>query len=1094
MSIKKSINIKYDLKDVSLLNGYYATRSHIDIIGYVLKGIIEGNTRSHIAYGPYGAGKSYISTILANLLSKNISDQSINDLSDKYSLIDTEIAETIKKVRLEKKKYLSITLNGYELDFQEAIYTSIKKVLIENNIEINQNGTSKIIRQIVKNWRENYPEVEEKFNSFLENYSFDSLDDFFDSFNFNEKILKEFSLFYESVSAGAKLSLYSASDFETSLLEISQQLDKKGLGLFIIYDEFGRFLQSIKENKISIFFGQMQNLAELVNKSSNISLLLVSHKPINYYFKNLSNDLRQEYSKIEKRFTSCEIKSDETTFINIALEVIKSIQTVKNRDSIDENLSRNLYKYNIFSNNFLGRLEPQDLINKSYPLHPVTLMLIPKFSQIFGQNERTLFTFLNDESKFGLKGFITKQKGFYTPDNLVDYFFSANDDKYNDNYKDVVLFKKLINQVNSVVSNEFNELSKRILKFTLIWNITNSNSVSTLSPGLIAFALNSELEHVRKAIDELSIGKLVRKNIIHKNIELIEASSADIEAEIKRIELTLRQKRNIENQTLNEYNPNKVIYSRLYNYEYDTVKFCKVYLDLNGDISDVKSSKYDLLCIISLKDDTIINENKLIYGTVSNTVELKDKLLRLASIDVLLNDKLFVSEYKNVDVDLQYEKDLVINDLSDFYNSIFTSNTRFVHNHKNFNFKNISDFEKFVDQRMYEMFNLPIIIHNDQINMYTIQKPQVSALISIMDKMIKNNSNVLKYEDNDNSAEAFAYYSIVNSNISEISNVIQNYISNNENGKVSDILKLIESEPFGIRPTLTPVVFVYSVINMWRNIMFFNNGEYIVNLPAPYLYDIGIGKYDCVYNYSDFDFRNSEYLNKIIKIFGEYSTGTDNKSIGIQALSSMYNWFLDLPVLTQIGYINDEDEKLFIKLLELSKHNPKNALVNLNRNYDINQLIYLKNKIEIIFDDYITSIDQDIRKDLGIQDWKIWASNLSDNFKRTSNFVKIALTSDRFILDYAKSFEKLDIKKWPKSMFDVLKTQIKNEYDTIVENIDTIEIIINNRVVNVADVELSTRARNLMNNIVSQVQANSKYMTKEELEKILINLFENFIK
>lgn len=1094
MSIKKSINIKYDLKDVSLLNGYYATKSHTDIIKNVLKGVLEANTRSHIAYGPYGAGKSYVSTILANLLSSNLKIDAINQLSKKYSILEAEVSDLVIKTRKGINKYLTVTLNGYELDFQEAIYTSLKKVLFENNIEIDANGTSKVIKQIVTNWYDNYPEVSLKFNEFLKNYEFDDLEEFFDSFNFNERILNDFSVFYESVSAGAKLSLYSASDFETSLFEISKQLEKMGLGLFIIYDEFGRFLQSLKEKRISVFFGQLQNLAELVNKSTNLSLLLVSHKPINYYFKNLSNELRLEYSKIEKRFTSCEIKSDETTFINIALEVIKNIKMNEKDKLLIDDISRGLFKYNIFSSNFLGKLESDILIEKTFPLHPVTLMLIPKFSQLFGQNERTLFTFLNDESKYGLKGFIVKHSGLYTPDYLVDYFFNANEDKYNDNYKDVVLFKKLVNQVNTVVSKDLQDISKRILKFTLIWNITNSNSVTVLTSGLISFALSIDIDQAKKAIDELSIGKLIRKNIIHKNIELIEASSADIEAEIRKAEFVIKQRRNIESQILNEFNPNKFIYSRNYNYENDTVKFCKVYIDFNGDVSEVIHSEYDLLCIISINDDTIINEQRIIFGNLKVNLELKNMLLRLSAIENLLNDKHFIAEYKNVDIDLQYEKDLILNELSDFYNTLFTNNTKFIFNQNEQTFESITDFERFVDLNMYERFNNPLVIHNDQINMYVIQKPQISALINIIEKMIKANSNEIVYEVNDNSAEAFAYYSVVNSNIEEVATHVREHITLNENGKVSDILKILESEPFGIRPTLTSIVFVYSVIGMWKNIMFFNNGEYIVNLPANYLYEIGIGKYDCVYNYSDFDFRNAEYLNRIISIFGDNSIGTDNKSIGIKALSSMYNWFLDLPVLTQIGYVNDKDEKNFIKLLELSKHNPKEALSNLSNNYNIDQLKALKSRIENIFDSFINNLDNEIRSELMIDNWRLWASNQSDNLKRTNEFIKLAHVSDNFIHEYAKYVEKLDIKKWPKSMFEVLRSQLKNEYDTIINKVETIEVVINKKVINVADIELSTRANNLMNNITSQVHANSKYMTKEELEKILISLFEKFIK
>jgi DNA replication protein DnaC len=120
MNLKKSINVKYDLKDETLIENYYATKSHLEIIKNVINGVHDEGTRSHIAYGPYGAGKSYISTILANLLLKTYDQKTIKKLSDKYNLINSEISKSITNIKSNKTKYLNVTLNGYETDFQEA--------------------------------------------------------------------------------------------------------------------------------------------------------------------------------------------------------------------------------------------------------------------------------------------------------------------------------------------------------------------------------------------------------------------------------------------------------------------------------------------------------------------------------------------------------------------------------------------------------------------------------------------------------------------------------------------------------------------------------------------------------------------------------------------------------------------------------------------------------------------------------------------------------------------------------------------------------------------------------------------------------------
>jgi Fe-S cluster assembly ATPase SufC len=84
MQVRKSINIKYDSKNTSLINEYYATSSHSEIIRHVFSGILGGNTRAHIAYGPYGAGKSFISTILTGFTSQKYHNNDIRDFIAKF--------------------------------------------------------------------------------------------------------------------------------------------------------------------------------------------------------------------------------------------------------------------------------------------------------------------------------------------------------------------------------------------------------------------------------------------------------------------------------------------------------------------------------------------------------------------------------------------------------------------------------------------------------------------------------------------------------------------------------------------------------------------------------------------------------------------------------------------------------------------------------------------------------------------------------------------------------------------------------------------------------------------------------------------------
>jgi hypothetical protein len=96
--------------------------------------------------------------------------------------------------------------------------------------------------------------------------------------------------------------------------------------------------------------------------------------------------------------------------------------------------------------------------------------------------------------------------------------------------------------------------------------------------------------------------------------------------------------------------------------------------------------------------------------------------------------------------------------------------------------------------------------------------------------------------------------------------------------------------------------------------------------------------------------------------------------------------------------------------------------------------------------------------------------------------------------DYARTFEDLEITKWPKSMFEVLRTNVRNEYDKIKSKLKTSEIIINGKVISVYDVELSPKALNLKKNILSSIYANERYVSKAEIEKLILMLIDEYLK
>src|SRR5690606_11688769 len=82
-----------------------------------------------------------------------------------------------------------------------------------------------------------------------------------------------------------------------------KQLQRKGIGLAFIIDEFGKFLEYASKNNPGIELYFIQQLCEWINNTTTESLLIATlHQDFNAYSFNLNRSQQQEWSKVKGRF------------------------------------------------------------------------------------------------------------------------------------------------------------------------------------------------------------------------------------------------------------------------------------------------------------------------------------------------------------------------------------------------------------------------------------------------------------------------------------------------------------------------------------------------------------------------------------------------------------------------------------------------------------------------------------------------------------------------------------------------------------------------------------------------------------------------
>ena len=191
---------------------------------------------------------------------------------------------------------------------------------------------------------------------------------------------------------------------------------KAGLILFI--DEMGKFLEGAARDGSDLYL--FQQLAEIASRSNGKLVVIgILHQAFEEYANRLSRDARDEWSKIQGRFVDLAVNTAGEEQIDLLARAIHSNHN-SNTPGLEASVTANTIKSH--KPGVSGNLS--NLLEKTWPLHPVVAALLGPISRRrFGQNQRSLFGFLNSAEPNGFQDFIRTTDGneTYSPGRLWDY-------------------------------------------------------------------------------------------------------------------------------------------------------------------------------------------------------------------------------------------------------------------------------------------------------------------------------------------------------------------------------------------------------------------------------------------------------------------------------------------------------------------------------------------------------------------------------------------------------------------------------------------------------------------------------------------------
>lgn len=201
----------------------------------------------------------------------------------------------------------------------------------------------------------------------------------------------------------------------------AKRLESEGSGLLLVVDEMGKLLEHAALSGGDLF--PLQEMAEVFGRAATRAVLLgVLHQAFGDYGRRVSATVQAEWAKIQGRFS-------DTPFSMAVEEVVGLVASAIDRgfEPSAHQVARAAAAVEVMAGaRRAQRAADAETLARCAPLHPVTALLLgPVSRRRFGQNERSVFSFLSSHEPFGFYEFLVSQPAdsqrLFEPADLWDY-------------------------------------------------------------------------------------------------------------------------------------------------------------------------------------------------------------------------------------------------------------------------------------------------------------------------------------------------------------------------------------------------------------------------------------------------------------------------------------------------------------------------------------------------------------------------------------------------------------------------------------------------------------------------------------------------
>jgi hypothetical protein len=548
-------------------------------------------------------------------------------------------------------------------------------------------------------------------------------------------------------------------------------LKKLNKALIIRVDEFGKYLEYAAQHNPEVELYFMQQLAELANdRNQNILLFTVLHQDFSAYAYTLSTSQRKEWEKVKGRYKEITFNEPVEQLLFLASARLKEVQydfPVQELKLLHEAIERAtifpLKDY--FSLETSENLLPIDILAASV----LTLAL-----QRYGQNERSLFSFIELNDHLSIREFIEEPSApLYNLVSVYDYlkrhFYSFLSTKYNPDYTNWTAIKGAIERVEGELTENVEE-SIKLIKLIGILNIFSTKSAKINNHFLASYAsITLEISNTQEVLDTLAKRKIIRYVEIHSSYKIFEGTDLDIELAIDEAGQLVEKVRNV-SKYLNEHLEFPYASAKAYQYQKGTPRYFEFKLT-EEPIAEEPAGEIDGFINLVFSESITSEEVQIhsadckeailfvLFKNASHIKQLVHEIIKIErAIQEHAEDKVAVKEFKLI---LTHQKSLLHHYVLD---KIYTpdKNIEFYFGGHKKTVQNRRSFNKLLSEICNSVYHATPTYLNEMVNKTKLSSQIATARKSLI-KNVLDNSHLesLGYSDNHFPPDKTIYLSLL---------------------------------------------------------------------------------------------------------------------------------------------------------------------------------------------------------------------------------------------------------------------------------------------------------------------------------------------